>query len=271
MDALYPRHNIRLTAGRNAWVCRSIEKQLTTQERAELGPLLRDADEAATAAVRSLALRKRAKANIYGPAAKEADRALDAVLGAIYGQLQSLGRVYESSGEEGARVARIAAVLFPAPLEDVANAAYPDELAEAQRILAASKEAAVAADVAEVPGLGALVTMLEARTARFAEALEREKIEAPSYASAQAEVEAAERRMAEVVMAVLVRYRGDGAEAAARRAELLEPYARQQDDMRQRFRRRLPPGELDAATGELIEEDASDAALPAEPEPEPAE
>ena len=49
MDALYPRQNIRLTPGRIVWVCRSLEKPLTAKERAELGPLRRDAEAAAPA------------------------------------------------------------------------------------------------------------------------------------------------------------------------------------------------------------------------------
>jgi hypothetical protein len=251
VDASFMRSTIQLTPGRVLWVCRAIEKRLTPAEAKVFAPLLEEAKAAAEEAIVLLAVRRRVKSRLFGEKAKAKDRALDAVLGAVHGQLAGLARVFEAESAMGARVRRLLDALFPAGLDAVTNAAYADELGEVERMLKVSGEAQKGA-IAEVPGLAEMLEVLEGRSAELEAAVEREPSTAPSYAEARDAVARADRRMSEVSMAILVHHRGDADAAAARRATLLEPFLVQEESMRQRFRRRLPVEDVDPSTGEVV-------------------
>jgi hypothetical protein len=266
IDALFLRGTVRLTAGRIEWCARSIVKKLRSDEAAPLGKIARETEAAGQRAYELFVSREKAKTALFSEDAKARDLELDDVVSGVFNQLGLLARIHAPGEEMGDRVRRLSAAFFPVDLATATNASYPDELAGARRMVALG-EGALAADVAKVEGLGSLLALVEARAEALEAALDREKPKGPSYAEAQAAAAEAERRMVDLVMAVQVLYQGDGAEAAKRRTELLEPYVVQQASMRMRYRRRLPVVDVDPETGE---EHGGEAAAPAEPEAEPA-
>jgi hypothetical protein len=257
VDASFMRSSIQLTPGRVLWVCRAIAKRLTPAEAKVFASAIKDAEAAAEEAIVLLAVRRRAKARLFGETARARDRALDAVLSAVHGQLAGLARVFEAESATGARVRRLLDALFPAGLDAVTNAAYADELGEVERLLTLSENAEQQAEVTAVPGLAEMLEVLKSRAAELEAAVEREPTTAPTYAEARDAVARADRRMSELAMAILVHHRGDADASSARRATLLEPLLVQQESKRQRFRRRLPVEDVDPSTGELSAKEAS--------------
>ncbi len=258
-SALYLRDSIRLTPGRIEWCARSIAKRLRPDEASVLGPIAAAAEEAGRRAYWLYVGRENAKKALFSEVAKTKNAELDHATSGVFNLLALLARIHAAGTEVGAAVRRLQAAFFPHSLKPLTSGAYPDELSGVRRIVALAKGER-AADVATTPGLREILAILEARADEFESVLERETSAAPSFAEAEAAAAEAERRMVDLVTAIHFHYRGDEEAAVARRSELLEPYAVQQESLRQRYRRRLPPVDVDPETGE---EPADGASTPA--------
>ncbi len=254
-DGLYPRETIRMTPGRVAYCAAAMARRFTAEEAAALARFVREAEAAGRSALALAASREDRKRPLYGKLAKEKDTSLDAVASAIDGQVAGLARVYGEGHDTGDRARRVRAGFFPRGLHAVTNIGYADEIGEVGRILGLAK--GELADDVRALGLGTLVALLEERAAELGAVLDREARTAPTHDEAVAAALVAERRMGELVMAILVHHAGDEPAASRRRAELLEPYELQQESMRQRFRRRVAVGEVDPDTGEVEEAEAA--------------
>jgi hypothetical protein len=262
LDSNFVRRTIQLTPGRNLWASRRVDARLNAAERAALGRFTSEAVAAAEQAVRLFGARRKKATKLYGDAARAKDEALDAVVSGIHGHLTSLGRIYGSDTEAGERVERLLGAFFPGGLAAVTNIAYVDELAQCERIQKLAAEDAHVTDVRALPALPGLLALLEERAADLARELEREASDAPTYRDARAAADVAERRMTELLMAVFTLYPGDAPGPARRRTELLDPYLVQLESMRERYRRRMPPAEIDPDTGELEHDPEPAAASP---------
>jgi hypothetical protein len=205
---------------------------------------------------------QKAKTAYFSEIARAKDRELDDASSGVSQILDVHARLHPAGTELGDRARRLSALFFPLDLKTVTNASFAEELAATRRIVERANDEA--AEVAKVPGLTSVIAILDERSREFEAVLEREKPSAPSYAEAAVVGAEAERRMAELVLGVLFVHRGDAPEAAKRRAELLEPYVIQQESLRDLYRRRLTPADVDPETGEELPGAA------ASPEPEPA-
>ncbi len=249
VDALFQRDTIRLPPGRVEFCSHAISNRLRPDERATLGPVAKEAEDAGHRGYDLFITRENAKNAIFSEDAQSTNTALDHASSGVFNYLDLLARMFAAGTERGDRARRLLASLFPRSLKPVTSASYPEERSAVRRILEVAKGER-AADVAAVAGLPELLAELEARFVDFEAALERDKPSAPSYVEAEAAAAEADRRMMDLVHAIQFVYRGDSPEAAARRTELLAPYVDQQQAMRQRYRRKLPPVDVDPTTGE---------------------
>ncbi len=254
IDASLLRGTIRLTPGRVEWCARAIKKRLRPDEVPTIGPVANEAEDAGRHARRLLETRVNTKKGIFSDVAKESNAIMDGATSGVFGYLDVLTRVYPPGTEDGDRARRLVTALFPRSLRPVTTGAFTEELSSVRGIVQRAKDEH-AADVAAVPGLGKLLDVLDARANEFESVLEREEPTAPSYTEAESASVDADQRMLDLVNAIQFVYRGATAEAVARRTELLAPYVLQQENLRQRYRRRLRTVDIDPETGEELPED----------------
>jgi hypothetical protein len=267
VDVLLFRRSIQLTPGRHKLVASQMLALMNAEERRLFGEAAQSSMDAADRAESLAAARHDQKKNVYGEEAKQADLAADAVLSLIDSTLGGYARIYESGTPEGDAARSLYERFLPGALKGVSQAAFADELIKLERIVAAAGEPSLAKTVALVPGLAKLLEELAARTLTYRAALDRQAKVGVSYQELRAATEASERRLLELLVLVFGHYRGDSSVVANRRSELLEPYVVLMNDLRERYHRRLPPGEVDSETGELVEEEPLTNGAP---EPEPA-
>jgi hypothetical protein len=258
IDILLLRGSIRLSPGRYQFVAMQIEARLTDEERKVVAGMLRDALASAKEAVRLVRTRQPASKAKYGESATERDVDVDAQLAIIEALLEGTVRAESAESVEGRAARSLIGALLPGGADAITTKAYPEEAALLLSLLEAAKKPEILSDVAMIPGLGAQLEKLGRRTQAFVDALERDAPRGVSYREAKVAEDAAERRLLELISALLVHHRGDGAAAASRRYALLNPYVAQLDAVRARYRRRLPPADVDPQTGAILEETEGD-------------
>ncbi|MBC7172511.1 MAG: hypothetical protein H5U40_08805, partial [Polyangiaceae bacterium] len=248
--------------GRIEWCARAIYKRFRPDETQRIGPIALEVRDEASRALKLYLVRQKAKTAAYSPGARDANTLMDQATSGAFNFLDVTARTFGPTSEVGARAARLQAALFPRSLKPVVSSSYPEELALV-RILLEAARGELAAEVAAVPGFAPVIDLLEERAAHFDAVVEREqKAAGPTYAEYEAAAAEADRLLNDLVNAILFTYRGKAPEAVARRAELLEPYVLQQSQMRDLYRRRLPPADIDPETGEALSKAADELAAP---------
>lgn len=255
-DAVSARAAIQLTPGRHALVASQLRARFDAAEATIFGPLVDELEREARGAV-ALSRARRDEARTYSEAARDADAAVDATLATVDALLGGYERSHAPDTDVGRAARALRAKLLPRGLVGIVHAAFPDQLAQVTALLEESRAPAVSESMRLVPGLSALLDELAPRAARLREALDREPRGGASYRDVVAATTRAEARLAELVAGISFHHRGDGAAAVERRRFLLEPYATQVNAVRDRFRRRVPPTDVDPETGSEVELGAS--------------
>jgi hypothetical protein len=253
VDILLTRNTIRLTPGRQKLAAMQMLERMRADERAIFAIAAGEAIEAADRAESLSAARRLEAPKVYGDEARDEDTAADASASIVFGILEGYMRRYPASSDLGAASRRLLEALFPHGKQAVTQARYAEEVIQLERIVTDAKKPELAADVRSIPGLEAAVEDLGVTTRAYRAALSQDAREGVSYKQAQAAVDEGDRRVVELVAMVLTHYRGDAIENMKRRTELVTPYLVTMNDLRERYRRRLPPGEVDSATGDLVE------------------
>jgi hypothetical protein len=224
------------------------------EERGALGPIAEAAIESADEWARLERLRRVKRPKTFGDLAREADTAADAAVGVVHAVLEGYARMHGPSTPLGEAARVLLDALFPASAGDVTKKGYADEVAQLERMVADAKQPALAAAIASIAGLEVLVDELAARTKVYREALDRPAPKGVAYTEVLAAGARADRRMTELLTAIFTVYRGDEPTSVRRRSELIEPFARMQANLRDRFRRQLPPADV-GEDGEIIEDE----------------
>ncbi len=263
VDILLLRDTVQLTPGRQKLASSQILGLLNVDEKKLFEAAAKEAMSAADHAEKLSATRRLEAPKVYGDQARSEDNAADAAAGLVFGMLESYARLHPGSSDLGAAARRLLSAFFPHGLKAVVQARYAEELIQLERIVADAATPELAAAVTSIPGLSAAMDALAERTRAYRLALDRQARVGVSYQEARSAADASERRLFELVAMILGHYRGDDEANAKRRSELLEPYVVLMNDLRDRFRRRLPPGDIDSETGELVGGDVA-AAIAAE-------
>ncbi len=272
VDVLLMRSSIQLTPGRYKLAASQMLARMSADERRLFGEAAQAVMDAADRAESLAAARQDQTKNVYGEEARAADLAADAVVSLVESTLEGYARVYDVGTPRGDAARALLERFFSKPLKDITQAPYADELIQLERVVRAASEPSLAKAIAAISGLEPLLGELAARTTAYRAALDRQAKSGVRYEDVRASVEACDRRQGELLALVLGHFRGDAPGAVKRRSELVEPYVVLMNDLRERYRRRLPPGEVDGATGALLgDAEAAEGAPAAEPEPEPAD
>ncbi len=256
VDAVTSRAAINLTPGRQALAASQIAARFDDAERVVFGALAAEVEHEARRAV-ALGRSRVKPTGAYGDEAGDADIAVDATLAVFDSLLSGYERSHGPDTDAGSAARALRTRLLPRGLAAIAQAAYPDELAQIKSLLDDATNADVAEQLERIPGLSAVLTDLDVRAKRLRDALDRKRHEGASYRDVVAATSRAEDRLAELVGGIVFHHRGDAPAAVARRRLLLEPYAAQVNAMRERFRRRLPAGDVDPETGDEVLETLS--------------
>lgn len=252
VDILFLRSTIQLTPGRQKLAASQMLALFDDEERPTFAPAAILAMKAADHAEKLSASRRLEGPKVYGEEARAEDIAADAAASLVYGLLESYARLHPASADLGAAARRLLTAFFPYGLKAVVQARYAEELIQLERILADAQTPELSAAVASIPGLSAGMDALTERTRAYRMALDRQARLGVSFQEARSAADASERRLMELVTTILAHYRGDQEAKMKRRSELLEPYIVLMNDLRERYRRRLPPADLDSETGELV-------------------
>ncbi len=263
VDILFLRDTVQLTPGRQKLAASQILALLNVDEKKVFAAAANEAMGAADRAEKLSATRRLEAPKVYGDQARTEDTAADAAASLVFGMLESYARLHTANSDLGAAARRLLTAFFPHGLKAVVQARYAEELIQLERILADASAPELAAAVKSIPGLSAAMDALAERTRAYRVALDRQARVGVSYQEARSAADASERRLMELVAMILAHYRGDDEGKTKRRSELLEPYIVLMNDLRDRFRRRLPPGDIDSETGELVAGDVA-AAIAAE-------
>ncbi len=252
VDVLFLRDTVQLTPGRQKLAASQILGLLSPDESAIFGEAARAAMSAADHAEKLSATRRSESPRVYGDQARSEDLAADASVSLVFGVLEGYVRLHPPSSNVGAAARRLLDALFPHGLQAVVQARYAEELIQLERIVRDAATPELAALAGSIPGLADALADLGARTTAFRAALDRQARVGVSFQEARSAADAAERRLMELVTMIVAHYRGDDDAAMRRRTELVEPYVVLMRDLRNRYRRRLPPGDIDSTTGELV-------------------
>lgn len=253
IDATYFNRVRITTPGRAHLVLTQINKRLRDDERAAVSEVLEEALEASALAVDLAGARRAQGSATYGEASRELDRRVDIATGVVYRTLRGQQQLHEGEAA-GDKAGALLDALFPRGLAAVTNLPYPDQLGALQRLLRKAKESPHAEQVASIVGLGDTLDELAKRTDAFRGALDKDVRDQVSYREVQAATREADVKLRYVVMLLMVLHRANDDDSALRRATLLEPYTRQMEDMRRRRSRSVPVGDVDPATGDLLDE-----------------
>lgn len=257
IDATYFNRALITTPGRAHLILSQIEKRLRDDERAAVLDVLEEAKEAAALAVDLAGARRAQGRATYGEASRELDRQVDIATGAVYQTLSVQQRLHEGT-QAGDDAQALLDTFFPRGLSAVSNASYPDQLGAIERLLRKAQEPELADKIGAVAGLGDMLGELTKRADGFRDALDRDARDEVSFREVRTAAQTADIKLRYLVMMIMVLYRGNDDDAALRRATLLEPYTRQTESMRQRRSRNVPLGDVDPATGDLVEEALGD-------------
>lgn len=199
-------------------------------------------------------------ASQYAPEAREADVLVDVALGALQDSIAAEARDSAPGDPVGEAAAKLLAQLFPKGAAAITTLAYPEELAQVQRILAVLGSADWSPLVDKL-GLSRRVSRLTELEKQY-----REAIALPSQSVTFAQVKAARSRgqglMLQAVAMSLGKYPSDDEADVTARAALIRPILEQDAAIHVYLRERRAVEDVDPATGQVSGTPAAGATSP---------
>lgn len=196
-----------------------------------------------------------ASRNRYGREAVPLDRRVDSTVIGIEAHLQAQERVYGASSQRGVDASFLRRELFPQGANAIIQLPYVSQHERIQALIARTREPAIAEVVVRIPELEAMLLELEASNLQYGTELGAYDRARPTPEDLLAGQARGQELMAEVVALIVARYALLPDQRVEREA-LLEPVARQNEEIRIARQRRRRPRDVDPDTGiELPEPD----------------
>lgn len=241
----------RLPTGRRLFAHRGVLQELA--EHKKLGDLKEHVESAIAKDKMTMDLEHKwlqAKHETVGPHAMKLDNEIDRTVGALV----SLLRAYSDAPMDTpakAPAAKLLGELFPAGLNGIINLAHEEEVAALEVLLGRMKKD-LAAEVKALPVVAPYVEGLASLTAALRAELEKKRKDTISFDVVRAAQDNGHAMLLQTVARILGAFPGGG-EEEKKRAALLRPIWRQNEDVRLSRQRRRRPSDVDPDTGDVVD------------------